>query len=56
MKGYRRGVWEALNYMCKLSQTYDSEKALEIIEKLRNDLEENVAVDFRAKIEGLENF
>lgn len=53
MNDYCRGAWETINYSIRLLKTFDREKAVEQLRRLKEELEEGVAVDFVSKIEQL---
>ena len=50
MNDYCKGAWEAINYSLRLLRTFDRERAIQQLRRLKDDLEEGVAVDFVAKI------
>jgi len=50
MNDYCKGAWEAINYSIRLLKTFEREKAMKQLHRLKEELEEGVAVDFVAKI------
>ena len=50
MNDYCKGAWEAINYSIRLLRTFDREKTMEQLRRLKEELEEGIAVDFVAKI------
>jgi len=56
MNDYCKGAWEALNYSIRLLGTFEREKTLKQLQRLKEQLEDGVAVDFVEKVEQLGSF